>query len=136
MCGASSDRSVFHQSPGSSLVSRHGATSKPHHLLLFFCSVRTCARKANNSSSEANGVACPDTTCSTRPAQRPRPRSVSVRNCTTKAHCGNKGEGPPGAGVLWAFPPRRLRFACTLGSFVQRTVAQDRGGSPERMLTF
>ena len=56
--------------------------------------------KAHNSSSEANCVACPDSTCSTRPVTRPRATSVSARNCTTKARCGDKEKGASAGGFI------------------------------------
>src|SRR5262245_50559228 len=51
--------------------------------------------KPSNSSSVWKRVACPDTTCSTRPAQHPASTSVAAPNCTTNARWAKSGGSAP-----------------------------------------
>lgn len=53
--------------------------------------VNTCSRNANGSCRVSKCALCPDTTCSTRPATRPRAISLSTRKCTTNAQWTDKG---------------------------------------------
>src|SRR5438093_10462782 len=73
---------------------------------------------ASSSSSESNCVACPDTTCSTRPTKRPCSMSVAARNCTTNARWGDSGDRSAACG------------------FMRRSITVGTAGSPTISLSF
>ena len=53
--------------------------------------VSTCAMKAISSASDANSVAWPEMTCSTRPVSCVGVSGVPSRSCTTNAQDGDSG---------------------------------------------
>jgi hypothetical protein len=60
----------------------------------------SAVRYALNSSSDWKWLVRPDTKCSTRPAAYASPPGTA-RNCTTNAHCGERGTSMvTGAGVV------------------------------------
>src|SRR5215813_916460 len=79
----------------------------------------TCAINARSSSSETKRVAWPDTTCSTRPVQRPCAISVSARNCTTKARRGDRADGASAGGCTLLLSATTVtRLPCNCGDFM------------------
>src|SRR5712691_3747221 len=88
---------------------------------------------ASSSSSESKWMDWPDTTCSTRPASRPRAMSVLRRKCTTNAQWTDKGAFPAGClGML-------LLHLC-LSLAIARVLCQEstsKGGrNPRKTLGF
>jgi hypothetical protein len=63
-------------------------------------------------SSASKAVACPETTCATRPVRCPCTTAVSARNCTTKARVTDKCAGRSAGGSrLYSWGPGVCRCA-------------------------
>src|SRR5262245_37904267 len=76
---------------------------------------RTRLMNASNSSSEWKCVACPETTCSTRPSQASGSPGGWARSCTTKARLVGSGRGNWGMGDLLQHPIQAGHFDAVRG---------------------
>lgn len=94
-------------------------------------SVNTRAMNASNSSDDTKWIACPDSTCSTRPARRPSATSASACTCTRKARCVGRG-WIVSAGRSKCTPRHAIESVAGVGS----TIRRDGETSPQVRLRF
>src|SRR4029450_9018202 len=87
-------------------------------------SASTRAINASRASTVSNVVACPETTCSTRPTTWPAATLASARNCTTKARCGDSDAG----GAAGSITRGLLCLATTAGDAPAGSWGGGRGG--------
>src|SRR5262245_15166926 len=78
-------------------------------------SARTRLMNASSSSSEWKCVACPETTCSTRPSQASGSPGGWARSCTTKARLVGSGSGNWVMGDLLQHPIQAGHFHAVRG---------------------
>src|SRR5215510_3805950 len=88
----------------------NGARDTGHELHGACVSARTRLINASSSSSEWKCVACPETTCSTRPSQASGSPGGWARSCTTKARLVGSGSGNWGMGDLLHHPIQAGHF--------------------------
>src|SRR4029450_2682627 len=93
----------------------NGARDTGHELHGACVSARTRLMNASSSSSEWKCVACPETTCSTRPSQASEAPGGWARSCTTKARLVGSGRGNWGRGDLLHHPIRAGHFHAVRG---------------------
>src|SRR5215510_14924798 len=93
----------------------NGARDACHELHGACVSARTRLINASSSSSEWKCVACPETTCSTRPSQASGSPGGWARSCTTKARLVGSGSGNWGMGDLLHYPIQAGHFHAVRG---------------------
>jgi hypothetical protein len=89
----------------------------------------TRAMNASRPSTPQNWLACPDTTCSTRPATRPWARSAAACSGTTTARWAGSAGAPPDFGVTSA-PEHGIDPLC--GSMYHFPAGKRRRCAPSR----